>query len=456
MKCLKNFLKYKYILLSLIIFILFSSINVSNIKDILHTNLYQGLKLVKVTQEKVQISDKKILINVKMPKIHYYNEEVARYINSYIRRNINDYINHERQLSQIDYSRGKININIDYHIVFENRNLLNIVIYREIKSKDNNLKSEKDSYIFDLNTGQRIFLNNLLKENEDYNVTIKNYVNKYIKENNLKIDKDEINIDKYTNYEIVDEGINIYFNPYKSSENNIRYEFKVPFSVFKNKIKMVQSSNIIANIDTQTITKNNKYINSVINIPIIITENKELSKYINDEITNNIMKFFNESQQQAKEYYENIEEVENKFVANVDYDIKKNSDNILSIMIIYYKFAGGAHGDYEHVVYNIDMKNGKFISLSDLFKEKIDYKTVINEEIRKQIEDLIKTDKQNKGIYEFEGISDKQKFYIQDNNLVVYFDLYEIAPYAAGIPEFIINVNKIDHILKPEYKEVFK
>ena len=206
MKCLKNFLKYKYILLPLIIFILFSSINVSNIKDILHTNLYQGLKLVKVTQEKVQISDKKILINVKMPKIHYYNEEVARYINSYIRRNINDYINHERQLSQIYYSRGKININIDYHIDFENRNLLNIVIYREIKSKDNNLKSEKDSYIFDLNTGQRIFLNNLLKENEDYNVTIKNYINKYIKETNLKIDKDKINIDKYTNYEIIDEG----------------------------------------------------------------------------------------------------------------------------------------------------------------------------------------------------------------------------------------------------------
>jgi hypothetical protein len=39
---------------------------------------------------------------------------------------------------------------------------------------------------------------------------------------------------------------------------------------------------------------------------------------------------------------------------------------------------------------------------------------------------------------------------------VIYFDLYEIAPYAAGIPEFIINVNKIDHILKPEYKNIFK
>ena len=54
------------------------------------------------------------------------------------------------------------------------------------------------------------------------------------------------------------------------------------------------------------------------------------------------------------------------------------------------------------------------------------------------------------------SIEDKQKFYIQDDNIVVYFDLYDIAPYAAGIPEFIINVNKIDHILKPEYKEIFK
>ena len=69
---------------------------------------------------------------------------------------------------------------------------------------------------------------------------------------------------------------------------------------------MVQTSNILANIDTQTITKNTKYINSVINIPIVITENKEISKNINDEITNNIMKFFNESESQAKEYYKKL------------------------------------------------------------------------------------------------------------------------------------------------------
>ena len=226
--------------------------------------------------------------------------------------------------------------------------------------------------------------------------------------------------------------------------------------VFKNKIKMIQTSSIIANIDTQTITKNNKYINSIINIPIIMIDNKDISKNINDEITNSIMKFFNDSQKQAKEYNDALSEVENKFVANVDFDVKKNSDNILSILIKYYKYAGGAHGYYENVAYNIDIRNGNFLTIDNLFKEGSDYKNIINEEIRNQIEELIKLDEQNKGVYEFKSIEDKQKFYIQDDNIVVYFDLYDIAPYAAGIPEFIINVNKIDHILKPEYKEIFK
>lgn len=456
MKRLKNFLKYKYILLAIIMLTIFIKFDISNIKDGLQTNLYSGLKMIKVTEEKIKIEENNLVISVKMPEIHYSNEEVERYINSYIRRNINDSINYERQKYQIYKNDYKSNVNINYHIVFENKNLLNIVIYKDIKCKNNKFNQEKYSYVFDLNTGQRIFLNNLLKDNEDYEDVIHNYIIDYIKDNKLNINTNKIKIDKNTNYEIIDEGINIYFNPYKTSEEDEEYQFKIPFTIFKNKVKMIQTSNIIANVDTQTITKNNKYINSVINIPIIMVDNKEISKNINDEITNNIMEFFNDSQNQAKEYNNALPEIENKFIANVDFDIKKNSDNILSILIKYYKYAGGAHGYYENVAYNIDIRNGDFLVLDDLFKEDIDYKNVINEEIRIQIEELIKSDEQNKGIYEFKNISDKQKFYIQDDNIVPYFDLYEIAPYVAGIPEFMINLNKIDHILKPEYKEVFK
>ncbi len=456
MKRLKGFLKYKYVLLGIIILMIFVKFNISNIKDGLQTNLYQGLKVVKVTEEKIKIDDDNLLINAKMPKIHYSNENVERYINSYIRRNINDSINDERQKYQLNRNGSKVNININYHIVFENKNLLNIVIYKDTRLKDNKFNQKKYSYVFDLKTGQRIFLNHLLKDNDDYKDVIYKYIINYIKDNNLKTDVSKIKIDKYTNYEIIDEGINIYFNPYKSSEYRFSYEYKIPFTIFKNKVRMVQTNNIIANIDTQTITKNNKYINSIINIPIIMLNNKDISKNINDEITNSIMKFFNDSQNQAKEYNDSLSEVENKFIANVDFDVKKNSNNILSILVKYYKYAGGAHGYYENVAYNIDAKSGKILTLDNLFQEGINYKNIINEEIRRQIQELIKLDKENNGVYEFKGIEDKQKFYIQDDNLVIYFDLYDIAPYAASIPEFPINVGKIDHILKTEYKYMFK
>lgn len=456
MKRLKNFLKYNYILLAIMTLTIFSVFNISNIKDRVQTNLYQGLKIIKITEEKIKINEKDLVINAVMPEIHYSKQEVERYINSYIRRNINNSINYERQKYQLSKNNLKINVNINYHIVFENKNLLNIVIYKEIKDKNNNFNQEKESYVFDLNTGQRIFLDNLLKDNQDYKEVIYNYIMNYVKENKIKINNNKIKIDKYTNYEIIDEGLNIYFNPYKTSKENIDYQFKIPLTIFKNKVKMIQTNSIIANIDTQTITKNDKYINSIINIPIIMIDNTDIEKNINDEITNSIMNFFNDTQNQSKEYNDVIGNEQNKFVANVNFDIKKNSNNMLSVLIKYYKYAGGAHIYYENEGYNIDIRNGKKLTFDSLFKEDVDYKNVINEEIRRQIEELIKSDQQNKGIYEFKSIKDNQKFYIQDDNLIVYFDLYEIAPYAAGIPEFIININKIDHMLKPEYKEIFK
>ena len=66
------------------------------------------------------------------------------------------------------------------------------------------------------------------------------------------------------------------------------------------------------------------------------------------------------------------------------------------------------------------MKNGEFLNLSDLFKDEVNYKEVINNEIRKQIEDMAQKDKENAGVYQFTTISDNQKFYIQDDNIVIF------------------------------------
>ncbi|MEG2245890.1 MAG: DUF3298 domain-containing protein, partial [Peptostreptococcaceae bacterium] len=324
------------------------------------------------------------------------------------------------------------------------------IIYKDVYIKDKKYERIKDSYVFDLKTGQRIYIDNFLKNNDDYKYILENYILNKIDVNNIDINKEKIVIDKYTNYYITNEGIGIYFNPYQISDRKEIYEFKIPATAFVKKVKSLDTSPIVAQIDTQTITKNTEYINSIINIPILITENKDIEKNINDIIKNDIMNSYYAVEADAKAYLSNTpKEYIQPYIYNITFDVKKNSDNMLSILTKYYQYSGGAHGFYENKSYNIYVEDGKDLKLKDLFKENADYKKVINSIIREKI-------KENKQEYSFKGISNNQKFYIEDNKIVIYFDLYEIAPFAAGIPEFSIDINSISHILNEKYIGIFK
>lgn len=414
-------------------------------------SIIQGFKPLKVIEDKSIIEYDGIKFIVKMPIVNYGNKVVERYINTYIRKNISQFINTKKQQKDISSNNKDLVININYHIAFEDKNVLNIIIYKDINIKDKKYERIKDSYVFDLKTGQRIYLDNFLKNNKDYEYVLENYVLNKMGRRNLKINKEKIQINKYTNYYITDEGIAIYFNPYQISDRKEIYEFKIPVTAFNKKIKTLDTSPIVAQIDTQTITKNTEYINSIINIPMIIIKNKEIEKSINEKIKNDIMKAYYSVEKDAKSYLSNTpKEYIKPFIYNVNFYVKKNSDNMLSILIKYYQESGGAHGFYENKSYNIYIEDGKILSLRDLFKESSDYVKVINEIIREKIKES------QDGAYSFKSISNNQKFYIEDDKLVIYFDLYEIAPFAAGIPKFKIDINNISHILNEKYIDIFK
>ena len=52
------------------------------------------------------------------------------------------------------------------------------------------------------------------------------------------------------------------------------------------------------------------------------------------------------------------------------------------------------------------------------------------------------------------SVKENQKFYLEDGKIVIYFDLYDIAPYAAGIPEFPIIIENIKNQIKEKYIEL--
>ncbi|MCC3863788.1 DUF3298 and DUF4163 domain-containing protein [Terrisporobacter petrolearius] len=168
------------------------------------------------------------------------------------------------------------------------------------------------------------------------------------------------------------------------------------------------------------------------------------------------MSFYEESLKEAQSFLEDFELDESNFVADASYEVKKNTVNTISILIKYYKYSGGAHGYYEYVPYNIDLKSGDNLALKNIFKKDVDYKEIIDKEVEKQIKELGKKEKDLDKVYDFYGIKENQKFYLKDDEIVIYFDLYDIAPYAAGIPEFPITVDNIKDQIKEEYLELVK
>lgn len=182
----------------------------------------------------------------------------------------------------------------------------------------------------------------------------------------------------------------------------------------------------------------NEYLEIDVTVPQIQNlSNKEGEKVINDEITKWTESWINDVKLISEEYFKDGIPPSFPYQVYSKYFTTSTKDPI-SFYIDYYQFTGGAHGMTTRIAYNVDKSKAIKLAIKDLFKDNYDYKSVINKEINRQIKK--DPDKYFTGKEGFNGIKDNQEFYIKDNTVVVYFGLYEIAPYVAGIPEFNIPV----------------
>ncbi|MED4583819.1 DUF3298 and DUF4163 domain-containing protein [Brevibacillus choshinensis] len=118
-----------------------------------------------------------------------------------------------------------------------------------------------------------------------------------------------------------------------------------------------------------------------------------------------------------------------------------------------YTYTGGAHGMTDVTFYNIaNLDKAKNLQLSDLFQPGYDYRYVLNNLIKQQIQ----TNPEIKDMYNFETIAENQPFSFENGNLVIHFTQYEIAPYAAGMPSFTIPSRSFANLLKPDVKALLQ
>lgn len=163
-------------------------------------------------------------------------------------------------------------------------------------------------------------------------------------------------------------------------------------------------------------------------------QNLEVQQKINDEIFSLMLRIASELRRPDLVTY-----------ITGSYEIKANQRNLLALTLVEMGDFGGAHPMTIIKSLNMDVTTGKVYELKDLFEPNSDYVQRISKIVDKQIKE--------RGIIllnGFENIRPDQDYYIIDNNLIIYFQLYEITPYVAGFPYFPIPIFEIEDIIKED------
>ncbi|MEK4005837.1 WG repeat-containing protein [Paenibacillus sp. FSL H3-0333] len=132
-----------------------------------------------------------------------------------------------------------------------------------------------------------------------------------------------------------------------------------------------------------------------------------------------------------------------------DFAVSFFRKNLLVLELSGYHFPfGAAHGMPTRIYEHINLRTGKFYTLSDLFKPGSKYVQKLSDIVGKQIAN----DPQYSYVFPdtYKGITADQPFYVDAEALYLYFAPYEIAPYAAGFPTFRIPYAEIMGLISTE------
>lgn len=169
-------------------------------------------------------------------------------------------------------------------------------------------------------------------------------------------------------------------------------------------------------------------------------------------------KYLDENQKLYDDFMKEIDELKKADMEEAHmgiasgYEVKTDTDKLLVIGRYVVNTAGSSSTTIKYDT--IDKQNKLLITLPSLFKDEA-YIDIISENIKAQMKEQMKDENkvywledEMMGDENFSKIDKNQSFYItKDNQLVIAFDKYEVAPGYMGNPEFIIPSELLKDVL---------
>jgi hypothetical protein len=136
---------------------------------------------------------------------------------------------------------------------------------------------------------------------------------------------------------------------------------------------------------------------------------------------------------------------------DISYDVAYATNDFVSIQFYDDTFTGGAHPNHSSFALNYDLKNGRILTLAELFQPKSNYLKALSDysiaKLKAQAEEMTDDEWLTRGAGA--NAENFRSWNITEKGLMITFDPYQVAAYAAGPQTVLIPYSKLKSILKP-------
>ena len=134
--------------------------------------------------------------------------------------------------------------------------------------------------------------------------------------------------------------------------------------------------------------------------------------------------------------------------ADIEGNVKYQSDAVLNIEIKHYTYTGGAHGYQGLRSLLFDPNTGETISNEELFHNKLDFKAFAEKKFRAKYKIPANKSINATGLmFEKEKFQLPQNIFYTDKGLLLYYNSYEAASYADGPKELLLPYTEVNDYL---------
>lgn len=137
--------------------------------------------------------------------------------------------------------------------------------------------------------------------------------------------------------------------------------------------------------------------------------------------------------------------------------VGRHDTQVVSLMVLSSVYSGGSHPNSVQTAWNLDLTQKKILRLEDVIHP--DMAPVLEQMVKQQIdskflplgENALFSDYADTIANSFTGDTMTPYWYFNNEGMVIFYNQYELGPYAAGIIKTQISYEALEGILREEY-----